>query len=304
MAVVSLPIYDRTGTQVGTYQIDPEELAPRISKQLLHDAVVMYQRNRRQGTVQTRGRGEVAGSTRKLYRQKGTGRARAGSRRTNIRRGGGHCFAKRPMDWSYRLPKKALRLATRMALAARIMDREVTLIDQLAFERPRTAEMARILEAIGEKTEEFVCLTGRLARRRAEARRRAALRRAQRQAQSQDQSSENLTVEPTPSAEEIRIRIQDALKYYPNALLVVVPQYDLTIYRTIRNLPGVSVLPVDQLNALEILRPRRLLMTQSALEAFRHKVAQEKGAKKATAPSSGAPPEASQELVGAGEPAS
>jgi len=276
MVVVSLPVYDRSGNQVGTYEIDPAELAPRISKQLLHDAVVMYQRNRRQGTVQTRGRGDVAGTTRKMYRQKGTGRARAGSRRTNIRRGGGHTFAKRPMDWSYRLPKKALRLATRMALAARIMDQEVTLLDQLTLDRPRTAEVANILDAIAEKTREFSCLTARLARRRAEARRRAALRRTQRQAQAQGQTQTELSVEPTPSPDEIRVPILDGLKYYPNALLVVVPEYDIHIYRSIRNLPGVSVLPVQELNALEILRPRRLLMTRAALDAFRQKVAQEK----------------------------
>ncbi len=276
MGVISLPIYDCTGSQVGTYEIDPGELAPRISKQLLHDAVVMYQRNLRQGTVQTRGRGDVAGTTRKMYRQKGTGRARAGSRRTNIRRGGGHTFAKRPTDWSYRLPKKALRLASRMALAARIIDGEVTLIDQFTLDRPRTSEVASMLEAIGQKTQEFLCLTARLARRRAEARRRAAIRRAQRQAQTQGQNQTPISPEPTPSAEEIRVPVLDGLKYYPNALLVVVPQYDVNIYRSIRNLPGVSVLPVDQLNAWEILRPRRLLMTRSALDAFRQKIAQEK----------------------------
>ena len=87
--MVSLPIYDRTGAEVGKYEIDPAELAPRISKQLLHDAVVMYQANRRLGTVKTKGRSEVAGTTKKMYRQKGTGNARAGSRTSGIRRGGG-----------------------------------------------------------------------------------------------------------------------------------------------------------------------------------------------------------------------
>lgn len=274
MTMIRLPIYNRSGSQVGTYEMDPAELAPRINKQLLHDAVVMYQQNQRQGTVQTRGRGDVAGTTRKMYRQKGTGRARAGSRRTNIRRGGGHTFAKRPRDWSYRLPKKALRLATRMALAARIMDQEITLIDQLAVDAPRTAEMMKILKALGSNTKEFSVLTARLARRRAEARRRAAVRRAARQASS-DQTQPP-PVESTPSPEEIRVPLLDALKYYPNALLVVTAQYDGTIYRSLRNLPGVSVLPVDQLNALEILRPRRLLMTRAALDAFRQKAAQEK----------------------------
>ena len=122
--MATLPIYDRTGNEVGKYEIDPSELAPRINKQLLHDAVVMYQTNLRLGTAQTKSRAEVAGTTKKMYRQKGTGNARAGSRRSGIRRGGGHIFAKRPRDWSYRLPQKALQLATRMALASQ--DRATT----------------------------------------------------------------------------------------------------------------------------------------------------------------------------------
>ena len=91
--MISLPIYDRAGTQVGSYEIDPASLAPRINKQLLHDVVVMYQASRRQGTHKTKSRGEVAGSTKKLYRQKGTGNARAGSRRSGVRVGGGHIHA-------------------------------------------------------------------------------------------------------------------------------------------------------------------------------------------------------------------
>ncbi|NUQ65423.1 MAG: 50S ribosomal protein L4, partial [Pirellulales bacterium] len=79
--MVSLPVYDRTGAEVGSYEIDPAELAPRISKQLLHDVVVMYQSNLRQGTAKSKGRSEVAGTTKKMYRQKGTGRARHGNRK-------------------------------------------------------------------------------------------------------------------------------------------------------------------------------------------------------------------------------
>ena len=88
--MASLTIYNQQGQQVGVYEIDPAALAPRISKQLLHDVVVMYQSNLRQGSARTKSRGEVAGSTKKMYRQKGTGNARAGSRRSGIRRGGGH----------------------------------------------------------------------------------------------------------------------------------------------------------------------------------------------------------------------
>jgi large subunit ribosomal protein L4 len=146
--MASLTVYDRTGKSVGSYDIAPTDLAPRINKQLLHDVVVMYQSNLRQGTARTKSRAEVAGSTKKMYRQKGTGNARAGSRRSGIRVGGGHIFAKRPRNWVYRLPRKALQLATRMALAAKLRDNEVTLIDDLKFDAPKTKEMAGILKAL------------------------------------------------------------------------------------------------------------------------------------------------------------
>ena len=206
--MASLPIYNRSGAEVGTYEIDPAQLSPRISKQLLHDAVVMYQNNLRQGSAKTKTRAEVAGSTKKMYRQKGTGNARAGSRRSGIRRGGGHIHAKSPRDWSYRLPKKALRIATRMAVASRIADDEITLIDSLAFDQPKTREMAAVLKALK--------LTG-------------------------------------------------------TSLLVAVPGNDVNVYKSIRNLAGVSVVPVAELNALNVLSPKRLLMTTSALDAFREK---------------------------------
>jgi large subunit ribosomal protein L4 len=146
--MATLPVFDRTGKEVGSYEIDPAEIAPRISKQLLHDVVVMYQSNSRQGTARTKTRGEVAGTTKKMYRQKGTGNARAGSRRSGIRRGGGHIFAKRPRDWSYRLPRRSVQLATRMALASKLRDGQVVLIDELRFSEPRTRDMAGILRAL------------------------------------------------------------------------------------------------------------------------------------------------------------
>ncbi len=206
--MATLPIYDRSGAEVGKYEIDPAQLAPRISKQLLHDAVVMYQTNLRQGSVKTKTRSEVSGSSKKMYRQKGTGNARAGSRRSGVRRGGGHIHARQPRDWSYRLPKKALRLATRMAVASRIADNEITLIDELNFSQPKTREMAAVLKALN--------LTG-------------------------------------------------------STLLVAVPGYDLNVYKSIRNLEGVAVMPVSDLNALNVLTPKRVLMTTSALDALREK---------------------------------
>jgi large subunit ribosomal protein L4 len=146
--MISLPIYNKSGAEVGTYEIDPDLLAPRISQQLLHDVVVMYQANARQGTHRTKDRSEVAGTTKKMYRQKGTGNARAGSRRAPQRRGGYHVFALRPRDYGYRLPRKAVQAATRMAIVRKLQSRDVVVIDELAFSVPQTKEMSGILKAL------------------------------------------------------------------------------------------------------------------------------------------------------------
>lgn len=204
--MASLPVFDRTGSKVGTYDIDPAELAPSINRQLLHDVVVMYQANQRLGTARTKSRAEVAGSTKKMYRQKGTGNARAGSRRSGVRRGGGHIFAKRPRDWYYRLPRKALQSATRMAIASKLQDEQVVLVDQLAFDAPKTKDMAAILKA---------------------------------------------------------------LKCDGATLLLATEQHDPHVYRSARNIAGVTVSPVSDLNAYSVLRPRKLLMTKAALDAIK-----------------------------------
>ena len=203
---MNLAVYDISGKQIGSYEIDPAELAPSVSKQLLHDAVVMYQANLRQGTMRTKNRGEVRGSTKKLYRQKGTGNARAGGRRSGTRRGGGHIFAKRPRDFGWRMPKKALRTATRMALAARLADDEIKLVDTLAFASPKTATMAKLLSALG---------------------------------------------------------------LGEHTVLVSPEKHDENLWKSARNIEGVSVAPVGELNAYSILRPRKILMTTGAIDAFR-----------------------------------
>jgi large subunit ribosomal protein L4 len=147
-AMASLPIYNKSGKEVGHYEIDPEAISPKISQQLLHDVVVMYQANGRQGTHRTKDRSDVAGTTKKMYRQKGTGNARAGSRRAPQRRGGYHVFALRPRDYGYRLPRKAVQAATRMAIARKLQSEDIVVIDELAFEKPATKELAGILKAL------------------------------------------------------------------------------------------------------------------------------------------------------------
>jgi large subunit ribosomal protein L4 len=154
-----LTIHDRKGKKVGTYNVEPTDFAPRINKQLLHDAVVMYQANLRQGSHQTKSRGMVAGSTKKMYRQKGTGNARAGTKRSGVRRGGGHIFRIHNRDYSYRLPRKALQAATRMALAAKVRDNELVIIDDLSFEAPRTKEMVAVLGHLEHDSSQSLLVT-------------------------------------------------------------------------------------------------------------------------------------------------
>jgi large subunit ribosomal protein L4 len=144
-----LTVHDAKGKKVGTYNLEPTDFAPHINKQLLHDAVVMYQSNQRQGSHKTKNRHEVSASTRKLYRQKGTGNARAGDRKSGIRRGGGHMKQIKPRDYSYSLPRKALQVATRMALATKIREDAIVLLDKLEFAEPKTRDMAAIIKTLG-----------------------------------------------------------------------------------------------------------------------------------------------------------
>ena len=154
-----LTIHDRKGQKVGTYDVDPTDFAPTINKQLLHDAVVMYQANQRQGTHKTKTRAMVSSTTKKMYRQKGTGNARAGHRRSGVRRGGGHIHAIKPRDYSYSLPRKALRLATRMALASKVQDDELVIIDDLAFEAPKTRDMAQVVKHLDCQNDSLLVAT-------------------------------------------------------------------------------------------------------------------------------------------------
>ena len=151
---LTLPVVDRTGADKGTVEIDPADFGGKISKQLMHDVVLMYLANQRAGTHHTLRRGQVAGSTKKLFRQKGTGNARAGTKRTNKRRGGGTAKGPKPRDYEYHLPKKAVKAATRMALLSKLRDGEVVILDDLTLAGPKTKEIVGVLKAIkvGKKT--------------------------------------------------------------------------------------------------------------------------------------------------------
>src|SRR5262245_53251386 len=153
---ISVPVVNRTGQEVGTVSIDPADFGGKISRQLMHDVVLMYLANQRAGTHHTLRRGQVSGSTKKLFRQKGTGNARVGTKRTGKRRGGGTAKGPKPRDYEYHLPKKAVKAATRMAVLSKFMDGQVLVIDELTLAAPKTKEMAGVLKSIkiGKKTTE------------------------------------------------------------------------------------------------------------------------------------------------------
>src|SRR6476619_5290261 len=128
---IVVPVVDRTGAAKGTVEIDPAAFGGKISRQLMHDVVLMYLANQRAGTHHTLRRGQVAGSTKKLFRQKGTGNARVGTKRTNKRRGGGTAKGPKPRDYEYHMPRKAVRIATRMAILSKLADNEAVVVEDL-----------------------------------------------------------------------------------------------------------------------------------------------------------------------------
>jgi large subunit ribosomal protein L4 len=157
-AMISVDVFNRQGETVGKVDIDPADFGGEINKQLLHDVVVMYLANQRRGTHSTLRRGEVAGSTKKLFRQKGTGNARVGTRRTNKRKGGGTSKGPKPRDYEYHLPKKAVKAATRMALLSKFQDKETVILDELTLSEIRTKDMVAVLKSL--KLEGKTCLIG------------------------------------------------------------------------------------------------------------------------------------------------
>src|SRR3954465_3972056 len=142
--MIEVPIYNQAGDKTGTIQVDPAKLGGEVRKNLLKQALVMYHANQRQGTVRTLARGEVAGSTRKMFRQKGTGNARTGGIRNPIKKGGGHAKQKRPKDSRQARPNKARRAARDSALLSKFQSNDVRIIDAIKLDGPKTKPVAQM----------------------------------------------------------------------------------------------------------------------------------------------------------------
>ncbi|MBM4113102.1 MAG: 50S ribosomal protein L4 [Phycisphaerae bacterium] len=204
--MIELPVLDKTGKKVDVLSIDPATLGGEVRPALLKQAYVVTHGNQRQGSARTKSRGMVEGSTRKLYKQKGTGNARRGAVRTIIMKGGGVAFAKTRTreDFRTQLTKKMRRLANRNALLAKLVDNEVKCLKDLSFKQPKSKDFTTVLKAVGANRSTLVAL-----------------------------ASDNR-----------------------NALL------------SARNVEGVTVCRVAQLNAFDLLNHRFLLVDRASLEGF------------------------------------
>jgi len=143
-----LSIKDKNNNAVGQVQLPEEVFGVAAKNGVIHDAVVNFLANQRQGTHATKTKGLVSGGGKKPWKQKHTGRARSGSNRSPLWRGGGTVFGPQPRDYSYSLPKKARKLALRAALTSKLTDGEVVVIDGFGLDRPSTKGMAAILKSL------------------------------------------------------------------------------------------------------------------------------------------------------------
>ncbi|WPD22353.1 MAG: 50S ribosomal protein L4 [Candidatus Electrothrix scaldis] len=139
-------VVNTSAEKVAEIEVNDNLFGVEVDTGILHEVVCMQRANRRRGTASTKTKGEVRGGGAKPWRQKGTGRARAGSRTSPVWRGGGTTFGPKPRDYSYSLPKKVRRLALRMALSARMSEGNVVILDQFAMDAPKTKEFVNVMK--------------------------------------------------------------------------------------------------------------------------------------------------------------
>jgi large subunit ribosomal protein L4 len=216
--MADLPLYSKDGKSAGTVKVDEKLFGDLVRKKLLKQVVLIHEANQRQGNAHTKTRGEVEGSTKKLWPQKHTGRARMGTKRSPIWVKGGIVFGPRTREYRMTITDSMRRAALDSALLGKIIDKEVSVIEKLAFEKPKTKVMSGLIKSIGLKR---------------------------------------------------------------TVLLAVGNKHDPNVWLSSRNLQALSVRPVRELNAYDILKHKDLLLTQEALDAL---VSARAGAEKRVAP--------------------
>lgn len=202
--MIELAVYNGQGKEVEKLSLPEERLGGEVKKALLKEAVLMYEANKRVGTACTKTKAEVHGSGRKPWAQKHTGRARAGTVRSPLWRKGGVVFGPKPRDYSYQIPKKAKKAALHSALLGKLLDGEVTVVDMLELDAPRTKKMVQLLKTLG----------------------------------------------------------------IHESCLVVAKDDNHVLWKSVRNIPGMALMPASQLNAYEVLKRKRLLITKDQLNSI------------------------------------
>jgi len=200
--MIELAVLKQDGSKADTVSISEDAFGGKVRSRLLHDVVIMYGANKRVGTAKTKTRSEAAGATGKLYRQKGTGRARAGSSRTPVRTGGGRAHGPTPRDYSKHINRKMKKAALDSALLSKLRDDEVVVFEALELAEPKTKLAAKVLAdaGVGERC------------------------------------------------------------------LVVVPEPDEALWRAMRNIKFVRMAVVKDLNAYDVVRAHKLVLTRASLD--------------------------------------
>src|SRR5712691_8017938 len=145
----TVKILDLTSNEVGEIELPDAVFGVEMNEPLIHEAVRSFMANRRSGTSATKTRGDVSGAGRKLWKQKGTGRARIASLRSPLWKGGGNVHGPQPRDWSYNLPKKMRKRAMCSAISERLREGNVLVVDGWALDKPKTKEFVASLEQLG-----------------------------------------------------------------------------------------------------------------------------------------------------------
>jgi len=197
-------LINKENKSVGKVELPDDIFGVKVNKELLYEAVHNHLANKRQGNAATKTKGLISGGGKKPYRQKGTGRARAGSNRSPLWRGGGTIFGPQPRDYSYKLPKKARWLALSTALAAKFKDNEVIIIDNFSVDEPKTKTVMAMLNGMGLKN-----------------------------------------------------------------VLIIVPEKNRNLELAARNIPGVNISRVSELNVYSILSHEKLLIVKDAIERLK-----------------------------------
>ena len=203
--MAELDIISKDNKSVGKVDLPDDIFGVDVNRGLLHEVVLNHLANKRQGCASTKTKGLVSGGGKKPYRQKGSGRARAGSNRSPLWKGGGTVFGPHPRDYSYKLPKKVKWAALSSALSVKLNDEEVVIVDEIAIREPKTKEVRGFLQGL------------------------------------------NLDRD----------------------VLIIIPAKNEHLERAARNLPGVSVSRVSELNVYSVLAHEKLLITREAVEKMK-----------------------------------